>query len=443
METLSFKGVRCFGDPQRLDIRPVTLLIGENSSGKSTVLAMVRAAWDVAFGADEPDFNEEPFDLGGYDAIAYYHGGQGKRAHDFRIGATFRMRGRRPVSLPAGPQRFSGTFTERAGQPVLTAWEASWGDVKLEASYLSAAKAEGAARIVVKERGKVLWKMRGTSPRGMALIGFARGAITGGGSERAPAGLPLMALEHVLELLFRAPPSQPRPIPLAPVRTKPSRTYDPKREVREPEGSHVPMVLATLSRASPKAFAELATHIEAYGKESNLFSKLRVRRLGKMPGDPFQLTVAVDGHAFNLRDVGYGVSQVLPILAETFNAPAGQTFLLQQPEVHLHPRAQAALGSLFVQQAASRRQTFVVATHSDYLVDRVHMDIRDRKTSLKPTDVVILYFERVAGQATVHPISLDDQGNLVDVPRGYRSFFLEEERRLLGISGFEQDSPDE
>jgi predicted ATPase len=129
------------------------------------------------------------------------------------------------------------------------------------------------------------------------------------------------------------------------------------------------------------------------------------------------------------------VSQILPILFDSLEAPPGQTFLLQQPEVHLHPRAQAALGSVLVAQAADRRQTFVVETHSDHLVDRVRMDVREKRgaTPLSPEDVVILYFERKEGRATVHPIKIDAQGNLIDVPAGYRDFFMLEERRLLGI----------
>lgn len=428
MDTLSFARVRCFGDEQHLDIRPVTLLVGENSSGKSTVLAMVRAAWDVAFAPKEPDFNEEPFDLGGYDALAYYHGGQGKRAHDFEIGATFLVPG--PRGLPAGRHSVRGAFVDRAGQPVLAVWTAERGNLKLRAEYI-----REDVRISVTRGDKVLLDQHGAPPRGVALntlvsLVILRRAVFG----RVDVALGPAPLAPDLFQMVQAPPRMgPRPIAGAPIRTKPSRTYDPKREVPEPEGSHVPMELATLRGTNREEFEELAARIAAYGKDANLLSKLQVKRLGKKAGDPFQLVVAVDKFPFNLRDVGYGVSQILPILVDTLTAPKGQTFLLQQPEVHLHPRAQAALGSLFVEQAASRGQTFVVETHSDHLVDRVRMDIRDRRTSLKAKDVVILYFERSAGQAMVHRITLDEEGNLVGVPPGYRRFFLEEERRLLGI----------
>ena len=73
-----------------------------------------------------------------------------------------------------------------------------------------------------------------------------------------------------------------------------------------------------------------------------------------------------------------------------FDAP--KTFLLQQPEVHLHPSAQAAQ-SLFCQVTGAGRQ-LVVETHSDHLMDRVRMDVRDDVSGLRPEDVSILFFER-------------------------------------------------
>ena len=86
----------------------------------------------------------------------------------------------------------------------------------------------------------------------------------------------------------------------------------------------------------------------------------------------------------NLVDVGYGVSQALPVITELLDHDADppKLFLLQQPEIHLHPKAQAALGSLLCTVAGIGRQ-LIVETHSDYLLDRVRMDIRDNKTGLK------------------------------------------------------------
>ena len=134
----------------------------------------------------------------------------------------------------------------------------------------------------------------------------------------------------------------------------------------------------------------------------------------------------------NLIDVGYGVSQALPLITELLRDDAPPMFLLQQPEVHLHPSAQTALGSLFCQIANPERQ-LVVETHSDHLLDRVRMDIRDGHSPLKPEDVSILFFERGALDVHIHSLRLDAMGNVLDGPDSYRRFFMEETTRSLGL----------
>ncbi len=122
----------------------------------------------------------------------------------------------------------------------------------------------------------------------------------------------------------------------------------------------------------------------------------------------------------------------MPLITELVDPEARPLFLLQQPEVHLHPSAQAALGTLFCSIAAPERQ-LIVETHSDYILDRVVTDIRDQKTELKPEDVSILYFEMNDLDVTIHSLQLDKQGNIIGAPDGYRQFFTNELRRVLGI----------
>ena len=105
-------------------------------------------------------------------------------------------------------------------------------------------------------------------------------------------------------------------------------------------------------------------------------------------------------------------------------------FLVQQPEVHLHPRAQAELGSFFSAMTSQSRR-FVVETHSDYLLDRVRMEVSSGK-HIQAEDVSILYFERGNDGAHIHNIELDSAGSIVNPPPGYRQFFLDEELALLG-----------
>ena len=95
----------------------------------------------------------------------------------------------------------------------------------------------------------------------------------------------------------------------------------------------------------------------------------------------------------NLADVGYGVSQVLPVVVECLLMPDNGVLALQQPEVHLHPKAQAELGSFFARFAAARpKATVLVETHSDYLLDRVRKEIADG--TIAPDSVSFLFFSR-------------------------------------------------
>ena len=162
-----------------------------------------------------------------------------------------------------------------------------------------------------------------------------------------------------------------------------------------------------------------------------MFSDIRVRRHGKQISDPFQLQVKTRSSTpANIMDVGYGVSQSLPILVDIYSHH-NSVFLLQQPEVHLHPRAQAELATIFANSARQRGNIFMIETHSDYIVDRMRILVRQEK--IRAEDVSILYFEPMKNAVQIHSIELDNDGNLEQVPPGYRDFFLRESDRLLGF----------
>jgi predicted ATPase len=103
--------------------------------------------------------------------------------------------------------------------------------------------------------------------------------------------------------------------------------------------------------------------------------------------------------------------------------------LLQQPEVHLHPKAQAALGSFFARLVAETKTEFVIESHSDHLLDRVRQEVA---RGVIPHDAVkILFFYKPRSETQVFEISLDKSGNVLNAPPEYRAFFLQEELKLL------------
>ena len=219
-------------------------------------------------------------------------------------------------------------------------------------------------------------------------------------------------------------------VAIAPVRSRPLRTYEPSSISLDSEGRYVPSYLADLVYRDDMVWPVVKERLESFGVRSGLFDKFEVVRHGSDLSSSFQLRIGkCDGNREvlfrNLVDVGYGISQALPVIVELLRPNGAAQLLLQQPEVHLHPSAQAELGSLFCEIAAQGRQ-LIVETHSDHLIDRVRMDVRDGKSDLKPEDVRILYFERDGLDVKIHEIWYDDMGNLQNVPDGYRRFFMEE-----------------
>jgi len=445
MDRIIIEGVRCFYEKQSVPLKPITLLVGENSSGKSTFLALVRAAWDISV-AQSPNFNEAPFSLGAYDQIATFRAGRGGYAKKLTIGAEF-AKSKDLGSSRIGPNRSDslaivGHFVSKNGQPVVVERTMNTGDFWVSISAVEDPLILNMATSSRSARVRLPFYLNIPSskyPAGeLALITLQSSfpdvpeqryfeILDGDLSPKDVAEIANAFVNTGREF------SGSRPYAFAPIRTHPQRTYDPIKDVPEPSGSHVPMILAQISLSSPSEWDYLRSALDKFGEATGLFRDVEIKRLDKKKGSSaFQVQIKVAGSAFNLVDVGYGVSQVLPIVADALRAEEGSAFLLQQPEAHLHPKAQAELGSFLAVLAKQQNKQFVIETHSDYLVDRIRTDVRDGK--IASNDVVILYFERKNGEATIHPLELDDFGNILNAPREYRQFFLDEERKLLGIA---------
>jgi predicted ATPase len=120
------------------------------------------------------------------------------------------------------------------------------------------------------------------------------------------------------------------------------------------------------------------------------------------------------GPSVSLTDVGTGVSQVLPVITLLQYVPEGSTVLLEQPEIHLHPLAQAGLADVIIQATTHRRVQVILESHSEHLLLRLQRRIAEDAIG---SDNLKLYFaEAHAGFSTLIPLEVDEVGNIRNWP---------------------------
>jgi len=190
-------------------------------------------------------------------------------------------------------------------------------------------------------------------------------------------------------------------------------------------------------------FAQILFHNSQAVKQINLWLKkleipytVTTEKINSIAGRFIALSLRdrKNGHDVTLAEVGLGVSQILPILTQLAidkhrygptskkhrNGPTSTTPIrgirlrtVEQPELHLHPRLQAALADIFIDATGSGKPLWMIETHSEALVLRLQRRIREKK--LDPSDIAINYVRANDRRGSVvHQIRLDEDGDFLD-----------------------------
>lgn len=163
----------------------------------------------------------------------------------------------------------------------------------------------------------------------------------------------------------------------------------------------------------------------------------------------FELTIQETGnsHSSNIREVGFGLSQLLPILIQTVVSGRDTQLLIEQPELHLHPGAQAKLGNLFI-QTAQRGVRFIIETHSEHLLLRLQKQIAlstadqldEQEDRLLPNQLSVYFVHREKGISNITEIEIGSYGDILNTPEGFDDFFSDDlletaERMRIRLQG--------
>jgi predicted ATPase len=186
----------------------------------------------------------------------------------------------------------------------------------------------------------------------------------------------------------------------------------------------------SLSRGRGYRRQTLEERVAQWLKELKLIDSFEVRPITPA-GKLFQVWVRRHPKAAEVlvTDVGFGVSQILPVITLCYYAPEGSTLLLEQPEIHLHPVVQAGLADVFVDAARNRNIQIILESHSEHLLRRLQRRVAEE--AMKPEDAALYFCSMEKGESHLTPLHLDIFGNIENWPE---DFFGDEFGEIAAMS---------
>lgn len=174
--------------------------------------------------------------------------------------------------------------------------------------------------------------------------------------------------------------------------------------------------LLTWKDSSHDKFEEFVEGIKSIG----LLSEVEPSRLGS---GQFKIGVKVheDDELANLSDVGFGISQTMPIIIADVELGKGSTLYVSQPEVHLHPRAQAKFGDYLVKQMQKGKR-YVIESHSEYLMNRLRLSVV--RGDIQEEDIKVYYMSQGEGKTTIHTVKFKKNGQIEGAPRDFFDTYM-------------------
>lgn len=439
MQAIYFDNFRGF-KKTFLTLKNVNFFVGENSSGKTSVLKLIKILSTTRFWFSQ-EFNSEEAELGYFSEIASY-ADRSKKYFDVGV-LSNSMEGKEDISA------IKLRYVNTEGIPTIKELSVILNSINIQA---------------VIENGNVKYRFSSTDfsqsndldrinrfkfwIENNELVNKAYVKL----DKRIPHFIqaPLYYLQNIITQIetknktkkensssFFMPSFFEDIAWLAPIRTNPKRTYDSYQITFNPDGTHAPYLLKKLlDKGNTKKREKVESILQKFGEDSGLFDKILINSLGKTDTSPFELQILLNNQPIKITNVGYGVSQILPLIIEVIAREKDSWFALQQPEIHLHPRGQAAFGDFILKSAMIDRKNFIIETHSDYTIDRFRLKLSKCKNMEESNKIEsqIVFFKHSGGFNELTSIPILEDGSLPDdQPEEFRNFFIKEQLDLLQL----------
>lgn len=403
---------KAWSDTEDIILRPLTMLLGTNSSGKSSLIQSLLLLKQTARSPDRTvhlnlggDEVNDLFNFGAFDDVLNHSAETPRR---FSIEFNFDNHGTSRIAKGS----FECSYVQTSSGSVVVQ------ELTLETEghkFKAIRRDKGAFSILVDDEQQPRAKGRSYAPE--RSIAFSADAIAMLDKEGQLVEDLSLAIRRELE----------RVIYLGPLRRKPERDYQwnkskPGDVGSDGRGAVDALLASALLRSDEQNY--VVDGVSRWLRHMGVADRLEVRQQGR--SNRYELIVHRHGVACNLRDVGIGISQVLPVLVVAYFAPKGSTILLEEPEIHLHPLAQSALAELFVDVSRERGVQFIVETHSEHLFRRMQTLIAKQAVALN--DAAMYFVTRNSDSSELRTLEIDDFGRVKNWPDGFFGDALGETR---------------
>ncbi len=450
---LHIRNFKSWQDTQRIDLAPFTVFFGTNSSGKSSLNQFLLMLKQTAQSPDRKRVlhmgdKSTPIDLGTFNDITFKH----KEENHIEFWLEWKIDRMLEIRDIVSDKRYKGDriqFHAEIGKlpegkrQELIVYEIDYllkENENIVVDFSLKRKAGSTLRIKdeyeLRSKNYTLARNPGRMwplPPPTRFYGFPEEAIAYYKNTGALSDLSL-ALESFLQKLYY----------LGPLRQYPQRQYTWSGEVPEHVGWRgeraVDAILSAKGRkynfkprTKTKAFEELVAY---WLKEMNLIQSFEVRQIAEVRRE-YEVLVRsfLPDEPVNVTDVGFGISQVLPVIVECFYCQPNSTLIIEQPEIHLHPSVQSSLADLLIGAINSRENEFdrhiqlIIESHSEHFLRRLQRRIAEGIIDTK--QVAIYFCQPSEAGSTLQKLNVDLFGNITNWPK---HFFGDDVEDLIAMT---------
>lgn len=203
---------------------------------------------------------------------------------------------------------------------------------------------------------------------------------------------------------------------IGPLRLPAQRTYQWGGSTPQTIGKNGENTIEILLAAQRKADTDLIQQVSTWLAKMGIADQFLLTNL-----DPqsrfYEARLPVGETEASLADMGFGISQILPIIVMLLTAPEQSIILLEQPELHLHPAAQTHLADLMLDAAEHRHLQLIVESHSEHLLRRLQRRIAEEEAAFATPETIKLYFCELG--KPIIPVEVNRFGQITNWPKNF------------------------